>query len=168
MTGRLEGKVAIVTGGGRGIGLGIVRVLSREGANVAIADINFGNAARAASEIEESGKRALAFELDVTSPAQCEATVRQAAESFGALDILVNNAGVLGEHGGRDVTLDDWDRAYAVNLKSIWIMSRAVVTLFRAQGGGKIVNIASIAGRHGGGVHPHYSASKAGVINLTQ
>ena len=166
--GRLEGKVALVTGGGRGIGLGIVNVLSREGANVAVTDIDFGNAARAATAIEESGRRALAIELDVTSPAQAEAAVKQVVDSLGALHILVNNAGVLGDHGGRDVTLDDWDRAYEVNLKSIWILSRAVAPLFRAQGGGKIVNIASIAGRHGGGVHPHYSASKAGVINLTQ
>jgi NAD(P)-dependent dehydrogenase (short-subunit alcohol dehydrogenase family) len=94
--------------------------------------------------------------------------VQKVADSFGAVDILVNNAGVLGEHGGRDGTLEDWDRAYEVNLKSIWIMSRAVVPLFKAQGSGRIVNVASIAGRHGGGIHPHYSASKAGVINLTQ
>ncbi|MGH2608694.1 MAG: SDR family NAD(P)-dependent oxidoreductase, partial [Tepidiformaceae bacterium] len=86
--GRLEGKVAIITGGGRGIGLGIVRVLSREGARVAVTDIDFGNAARAATEIEETGKRALAFELDVTRPEQAEVIVRQVAESFGTVDIL--------------------------------------------------------------------------------
>jgi NAD(P)-dependent dehydrogenase (short-subunit alcohol dehydrogenase family) len=166
--GRLEGKVALVTGGGRGIGKGIVEVLSREGARVAVADINFGNAARAASAIEEQGRRAIALELDVTKAEQATQAVAQVIEVFGQLDILVNNAGVLGEHGTRDITLEDWQMVLDVNLKSIWIMSRAAIPHFRERGGGKIVNIASIAGRHGGQLHPHYSASKAGVINLTQ
>ncbi len=166
--GRLEGKVALITGAGRGIGRGIAEVFVREGAVVAIADIDFGNAARAASDIEEAGGHALAIELDVTQPDQAEKACAQVAEVLGHLDILISNAGVLGTHGGREVNLDDWDRAYQVNLKSIWIMARAAVPYMKALGGGKIVNIASIAGRHGGTLHPHYSASKAGVINLTQ
>lgn len=166
--GRLDGKVALVTGGGRGIGKGIVEVLSREGARVAVADLNFGNAARTATEVEEQGRRAIAIELDVANAIQAGAAVAQAIDVFGQLDILVNNAGVLGEHGSRDITLDDWQLVLDVNLKSIWIMSRAVIPHYRERGGGKIVNIASIAGRHGGQLHPHYSASKAGVINLTQ
>jgi meso-butanediol dehydrogenase/(S,S)-butanediol dehydrogenase/diacetyl reductase len=166
--GRLEGKVALVTGGGRGIGKGIVEVLSREGARVAVADLNFGNAARTATEIEELGRRAIALELDVSKADQAATAVAQAIDVFGQLDILVNNAGVLGEHGARDITLDDWQMVLDVNLKSIWIMSRAVIPHYRERGSGKIVNIASIAGRHGGQLHPHYSASKAGVINLTQ
>jgi NAD(P)-dependent dehydrogenase (short-subunit alcohol dehydrogenase family) len=93
--------------------------------------------------------------------------VARVVDVFGGMDILVNNAGVLGTLR-RAVSLDDWDRAYEVNLKGVWIMSRAVVPAFKARGGGKIVNIASIAGRHGGPLHPHYAASKAGVISVTQ
>lgn len=154
--------------GGRGIGKGIVDVFSREGAKVAVCDINFGNSARAAAEVEQRGPRALAIELDVTRPEQASSAVAQVIEVFGQLDIFVNNAAVLGEPEGRDVTLTDWDLVLDTNLKSIWIMARAVVSHFRERGGGKIVNIASIAGRDGGQLHPHYSASKAGVINVTQ
>ncbi len=166
--GRLEGATALVTGGGRGIGLGIARVLSREGAKVAIADINFGDAARAAAEIEQAGQRALAFDLDVTDAVGAVQVVQRIGEAFGGLSILVNNAGILGERGGRDVTLADWDRAYEVNLKGAWIVSRAVIPALKERGGGKIVNVASIAARRGGGPHPHYAASKAGVVSLTQ
>jgi meso-butanediol dehydrogenase/(S,S)-butanediol dehydrogenase/diacetyl reductase len=167
--GRLDGKVAIVTGGGRGIGRGIARVLAREGAAIVIADIDMDNARRTADEIGAGGGRALAVRVDVTDPTSAEAGVNAAVEAFGRVDILVNNAGVVGEHvGGGSITLEDWDRCYEVNLKGTWIMSRAVVERFKAQGGGKIVNIASIAGRRGGAGLAHYSASKAAVINLTQ
>lgn len=167
--GRLDGKVAIVTGGGRGIGRGIAQVLVREGAAVVIADIDIANAERTADELRAEGRQALAVRVDVTDPASADAGVKAALAVFGRIDILVNNAGVVGEHvGGGSITLEDWDRCYEVNVKGTWIMSRAVVELFKAQGGGKIVNIASIAGRRGGAGLAHYSASKAAVINLTQ
>lgn len=147
--GRLEDKVAFVTGGGRGIGRGICPALAAEGATVVVADLDMTTANQTAGELENAGRKALALALDVTSRDSAEAAVERAAAEFGGVDILVNNAGVLGEHSGRDVTLDDWDLALDVNLKGIWIMTQAVLPVFRARGGGKIVNIASIAGRHG-------------------
>jgi NAD(P)-dependent dehydrogenase (short-subunit alcohol dehydrogenase family) len=166
--GMLDGRIALVTGGGRGIGRGICEVLARHGAGVVIADIDMDNAERAATELRAGGARALVVHCDVTSPASAEAAVQTAVTHFGTLDILVNNAGVAGEHVGRAVTEEDWDRCYEVNLKGSWIMARAALPALKARGGGKIVNIASIAGRRGSAGMAHYSASKAGVIGLTQ
>jgi NAD(P)-dependent dehydrogenase (short-subunit alcohol dehydrogenase family) len=167
--GRLDQKVAIVTGGGRGIGQGIARVLAREGAAIVIADVDIENANRTATELRAGGTKAEVVRCDVTSEASAAEAVASAVRAFGRLDILVNNAGVVGSHvGGAAITLEDWDRCYEVNLKGMWIMSRAVVPHFKDNGGGKIVNIASIAGRKGGAGLAHYSASKAGAISLTQ
>ena len=167
--GRLDNRVAIVTGGGRGIGRGIVLELVREGAAIVIADINLENAERTAGEVRQEGGRALVVGLDVTDPASVDAGVTAAIREFGRVDILVNNAGVVGQHvGGGAITLEDWDACYAVNLKGIWIMSRALVPHFKENGGGKIINIASIAGRRGTAGLAHYCASKAGAISLTQ
>lgn len=166
--GMLDGKIALVTGGGRGIGRGICEVLVRHGAAVVIADIDRENAERTAADLRGGGARALAVHCDVTRPASAEAAVQATVTHFGTLDILVNNAGVVGQHVGRAVTEEDWDRCYEVNLKGSWIMARAALPALRAPGGGKIVNIASIAGRRASAGMAHYSASKAGVISLTQ
>jgi NAD(P)-dependent dehydrogenase (short-subunit alcohol dehydrogenase family) len=167
--GTLDQKVAIVTGGGRGIGQGISRVLGREGAAIVIADIDMQNAQRAADELRAAGTKAAVFLCDVTSESSAADAVASAVRAFGRIDVLVNNSGVVGSHvGGAAITLEDWDRCYEVNLKGMWIMSRAVVPHFKETGGGKIVNIASIAGRRGGAGLAHYSASKAGAISLTQ
>lgn len=167
--GRLDNRTAIVTGGGRGIGRGISLVLAREGASVVIADIDLENANHTAAEIRELGAKAHVTRVDVTAPESAEAGIREAITHFGKVDILVNNAGVVGSHvGTRAITLDDWDACYEVNLKGMWIMSSAIVAHFKDNGGGKIVNIASIAGRKGGAGLAHYSASKAGAISLTQ
>ncbi len=166
--GRLDNKTALVTGGGRGIGRGIVLQFAAEGADIVIGDIDLENAQQTASEIRDMGRRCAVVEIDVTSEDSASAGVAQASGEFGKIHILVNNAGVAPAHVGADVTLDDWDLCYAVNLKGIWIMSSAMVPHFRDNGGGKIVNIASIAGRFGGGGLAPYSASKAGAISLTQ
>lgn len=167
--GRLENRVAIVTGGGRGIGRGIVLELAREGAAVVIADIDLANAERTAEDVRQDSGRAFVARIDVTDPASVEDGVAAAVGEFGQVDILVNNAGVAGQHvGGGSITLEDWDVCYEVNLKGIWIMSRALVPHFKANGGGRIVNIASIAGRKGSAGLAHYCASKAGAISLTQ
>ena len=167
--GSLDGKVAMVTGGGRGIGRGISLVLAGEGASVAIADIDLANAQTTAAELRSLGVRAAVVECDVTSEDSAAGAVARAIAELGGIDILVNNAGVVGQHvGGAQIELSDWDMCYEVNLRGTWIMSRAVVAHYRERGGGKIVNIASIAGRGGGAGMAHYNASKAAVINLTQ
>jgi len=167
--GRLENRTAIVTGGGRGIGRGIAMELAREGAGVIIADVDLDNAERTAGEIRDQGGRVLVVRVDVTDPASVDAGVSAAMLEVGNIDILVNNAGVVGAHvGGGSITLEDWDACYEVNLKGMWIMSRALIPHFRQRGGGRIVNLASIAGRKGAAGLAHYCASKAGAISLTQ
>ncbi|MFN0146831.1 MAG: SDR family NAD(P)-dependent oxidoreductase [Dehalococcoidia bacterium] len=166
---RLEGRVAIVTGGGRGIGLGIARALAGNGATIVIADIDMENAHRTAAELRAAGTAVSVAETDVTSEDSARATMDAAVRSHGRIDILVNNAGVVGRHvGGSQIDLDDWDMCYEVNVKGIWIMTRAALPHFKAFGGGRVVNIASIAGRRGGAGMAHYNASKAAAINLTQ
>lgn len=167
--GRLDNKVAIVTGGGRGIGKGIALVLAREGASIVLADIDLENARSTAAELESAGAKALVLETDVTSEDSAEATVREGIAWQDHVDILVNNAGVVGKNiGGSKITLDDWDSCYEVNVKGIWVMTRALTPHFRERGGGKVINIASIAGREGGAGMAHYNASKAAAISVTQ
>ena len=167
--GSLDKKVAVVTGGGRGIGRGICEVLAREGARLVIADIDLENARRTAADLRAAGADVHVVACDVTEAASAEAAIREAVNRFGGVDILVNNAGVVGGHvGGGSVTAEDWDSCYEANLKGSWLMARAAAGHFRERGGGKIVNIASIAGRKGSAGLVHYCASKAGVISLTQ
>jgi meso-butanediol dehydrogenase/(S,S)-butanediol dehydrogenase/diacetyl reductase len=166
---RLEGRVAIVTGGAMGIGRGIALELAHEGADIVVGDIDLPKAEESASEVRAVGRRVTAVELDVTDVESIDAFLTNAARENERIDILVNNAGVVGEHvGGASITEQDWDHCYAVNLKGMWLMSRALVPHFKEQGGGKIVNISSIAGRRGGAGLAPYSASKAGAISLTQ
>jgi meso-butanediol dehydrogenase/(S,S)-butanediol dehydrogenase/diacetyl reductase len=167
--GRLDGKVAFVTGGGRGIGRGISLVLAREGARLVLADIDRASAEETAAELRSAGTDVQWVACDVTSEASIEGALRDAIAAFGGIDIVVNNAGVVGKHvGASQVDADDWDMCYEVNLKGTWAVSKGVVGHFKERGGGKIVNIASIAGRMGGAGMAHYNASKAAVINLTQ
>ena len=165
--GRLDGRTALVTGGGRGIGRGIALELAGEGADVVIADLILENAESTAREIRELGRRALALEMDVTNADSIESALAQAVAELGGVQILVNNAGVVQDHTGDGEDEADWDRCYEVNLKGIWKVTTAVTPHLQEQGGGKVVNIASIAGRNGGGIAA-YSASKAGAISLTQ
>ena len=164
----LDDRIALVTGGGRGIGRGIVHQLAKAGADVAIGDVDLENAEKTAGEVEELGRRALVLRLDVTDSASAREGVASVVEHFGSLDILVNNAGVVQDHLDDDVTERDFDRCFEVNLKGIWIVSREAAEHFKQRGAGKIVNIASIAGRRGGAGLAPYSASKAGAISLTQ
>lgn len=164
----LQQHSAIVTGGGRGIGRGIVLALARAGADVTIADIDLENAGRTAEEVTKLGRRTLVVHTDVTDAASARACVEQTLEHMGRLDILVNNAGVVQDTVGGATDERDFDRCFQVNLKGIWIMSSAAIPHFRERRAGKIVNIASIAGRTGGAGLAAYSASKAGAISLTQ
>ena len=167
--GILDGKTALVTGGGRGIGKGIALELAKEGADIIIADIDLDNAENTAIELRELGRKVTVVEMDITQESSVASAVSNALSQHAQVNILVNNAGVVGDHvRGDEVQLEDWDRCYEVNLRGIWVVSRAIIGHFKEIGGGKIVNIASVAGRHGGGMHADYSASKAGAISVTQ
>ncbi|MBW2422140.1 MAG: SDR family oxidoreductase [Deltaproteobacteria bacterium] len=163
----LKGRAAIVTGGGRGIGRGIVLALADAGADVAIGDIDLESAEKTAAEAEDRGVQSEVVRLDVGDEGSARAAIRQTISRFGGIDILVNNAGVVQEHADPAVTADDFDRCFRVNQKGLWVMTSAVVPHFKERGAGKIVNISSIAGRRGG-LLAAYSASKAAAISLTQ
>jgi meso-butanediol dehydrogenase/(S,S)-butanediol dehydrogenase/diacetyl reductase len=165
---QLDEKIAIVTGGGRGIGRGIGLALAQAGADVAIADVDLENAERTAKDVTAMGRQAIVTRMDVGDAQSAQSGVDDALTRFGKIDILVNNAGVVQDHVGGAVTGDDFDRCYQVNLKGIWNVTAALVPHFRERGAGKIVNIASIAGRRGDNGLAPYSASKAGAISLTQ
>ena len=161
---RLKGKTALVTGAGSGFGEGIARTFAREGARVAIVDINPDSAKRVASAI---GASAIAVQADLTSAAETEAAVKAAAEfGGGRLDIVVNNAGW--SHRNKpmmEVTEEEFDRVYAINVKAIFHMSRAIIPHYRAKGGGVIINIGSTAGIRPRPGLTWYNSTK-GAVNL--
>jgi NAD(P)-dependent dehydrogenase (short-subunit alcohol dehydrogenase family) len=187
---KLEGKVAAVTGGAAGIGQGIVYCLAEEGADVAVIDINADMANEVADKVRESSRQSMAITADVTDSKQADQALRQIIDTFGKIDILVNNVGgesrFYYETPGQDYSEEEeWDDTVKLNLKSTMIMCHAVAPLFVKQKSGKIVNIASIAGRalSGGGAPPgggmagreaafspmmSYGVAKAGVIQFTR
>ena len=164
-------QIAIVTGGGRGIGRAITHVLANNGANVVVADINEGDAQTVCGEINEHGGHSIAVSVDVTDSESTENLAAQALGEFGRIDILVNNAGTIGAPGweGRDLPNDDdWDHIHNVNVHGIARVTDAVVEHMKSRRYGKIVNIASVAGRTGTRTNFAYGASKAAAINLTR
>jgi NAD(P)-dependent dehydrogenase (short-subunit alcohol dehydrogenase family) len=167
---RLQGKVAVVTGGGSGIGRGIVLCMAREGADIAIPDIQEDNARAVAREVEALGRRALPFRCDVTSAADVAGAVDRIRGGLGRLDVLVNNAGMAAPPGMpfTNNSEEDWDRTYAVNLKSVFLMCKAVAPHLIERRAGRIINIASIAGPLAAGTMPPYSVAKGGVITFTR
>ena len=167
---RLGGKVAIVTGGGSGIGRGIALAMAREGADIAIPDIQVINAEKVADEVRAFGRKVLAMKTDVTSSADVKAMVDRTREALGKVDILVNNAGMAAPPGMpfTNNTEDDWDRAFAVNTKSVFLTCKAVAPYFIERKAGRIINIASIAGPLAAQTMPPYSVAKGGVITFTR
>lgn len=166
---RLRGKVAIVTGAGRGIGLGIARALAREGARVAICDIRPEFLDEALTGFEDPGSQALAFQMDVTRRDQIQRVVDGVISRWGAIHILVNNAGIYEVLPFEEISEVQWDRLMAVNLKGAFLCCQAVVPHMKRQGSGRVVNIASSAGKTGGLLAgAHYSVSKAGLICLAK
>ena len=178
---KLTGKVALVTGAARGIGRGIARALAAEGVHLAVADlgpvedaaVSYQLARPADLEetrhlVEAQGVSALSLTGDVTRAADVEAMVEAVVRRFGGLDILVNNAGVLVAGPIEATTEAQWDRVMAVNVKGVFLVTRAVVPHLKRRGAGAIVNVASIAGKTGRALTTAYAASKFAVIGLTQ
>ncbi|HEV7865092.1 MAG TPA: glucose 1-dehydrogenase [Acidimicrobiia bacterium] len=173
---RFDGKVAIVTGAGQGLGRAYAEALAAEGASVVIAEINEGNAKDVAEAINLSsdktaGGTALAVRTDVTDADSCEAMVAAAVERFGTVDILVNNAAIydgLAMDAFEDIDIAVWDRVLAVNVKGTWLATRAVAPLMKEKGYGKIVNISSSVAYIGPPLLLHYVASKGAVVAMTK
>jgi NAD(P)-dependent dehydrogenase (short-subunit alcohol dehydrogenase family) len=167
---RLAGKVAVVTGGGSGIGRGIVMAMAREGADVAIPDIQVINAEKAADEVKGLGRKSFAMKTDVTSSADVKMMLERTREVFGKVDVLVNNAGMAGPTGMpfTNNTEEDWDRTFAVNTKSVFLTCKAIAPYFIERKAGRIINIASIAGPLSSLTMPPYSVAKQGVITFTR
>ncbi len=163
----LAGKTAVVTGGARGIGKGIVLELARAGADVLIADLLEDAMQSTAAEVQALGRRALARRVDVTDAAQVQAMVDQAVSELGGLDILVNCAGVISIHPVAELSERDWDFVMDVNAKGTFLGCRAALGPMRARRSGRIVNVASIAGKEGFPNLAHYSASKFAVVGFT-
>lgn len=169
MSKRLEGKTAIVTGGGRGIGRAISVKLAQEGANVVICDIVINEAAEETIKlIEEQGVKAAAFQANVTVPEDCDKLFKQAVEQFGQVDILVNNAGVTRDNLIMKMKEEEFDLVIATNLKGTYNMMKAATRPMMKARYGRIVNISSVVGVYGNAGQVNYSASKAGVIGMTK
>lgn len=164
---RLAGKVAIVTGGASGIGEASCLRFAEEGAAVVVADRDGTGAKRVAAAIGDRGGRALSVEVDVTSESDVTAMAGAAAQ-FGPVDVLYANAGIAGSGRAGDLTVEAWQRVIDVNLTGVWLSARAVLTQMIANGGGSIINQASVGGLVGVGGIAAYAAAKAGVIGLTR
>jgi 3-oxoacyl-[acyl-carrier protein] reductase len=164
----LEGKVALVTGGAQGIGKVTALLLASKGAHVAVSDINMEGAMHAAKEIEGLGRKGLALEGDVSSPADAERIVGETVEHLGGIDILVNNAGITRDRLLLRMTEEDWDAVLNVNLKGTFNCTKAAVRHMMKHKSGRIVNIASVVGEMGNAGQANYAASKAGIIGLTK
>jgi NAD(P)-dependent dehydrogenase (short-subunit alcohol dehydrogenase family) len=166
--GKLEGKVALVTGGSRGIGKGIARGLAAEGADLVLASRDQAVLGETAKELEGEHTTVIAVPTDVSDEVQVESLFGEAIDRFGRLDILVNNAGAFDGGPIEDLSADAWDHVMSVNLRAPFLCTRAVFRIMKEQGGGKIINIGSISAQR---VRPNsapYSTSKFGIWGLTQ
>lgn len=169
MAGKLAGKVAVITGGARGIGGHIAAAFAAEGADVVIADVLDADAAAPVlSAIAGSGRRHLLVRTDVSDERQVRAMVDAALAEFGQIDILVNDAGIVTQSNFAELEVSEWDRVISVNLRGVFLCTRFVLPGMLERKAGKIINIASQLGQIGGIEMVHYSASKAGVIGLTK
>lgn len=164
-----QDKVAVITGGARGIGAATAAAFFRAGANVVLLDQDGETCKRQASALDPGAKAVVAYQADVTDELQVQKSVERILETFQRIDILVNNAGVLHHIPIEEKTVADFERVIKVNLTGAFIMCKAIVPVMKNQGGGKIVNISSLGARTGRpGVAVDYAASKAGVIGLTR
>ncbi len=165
---RLVGKVALVTGAGHGIGRASSHRLGLEGAKVAVVDLVQSKAEETVGVLQRDGVEAVAWACDVAVPELVEKTVAAVHQRFGRIDILHNNAGVMIAGQVHSIKIEDWDRVISVNVRGIFLVSRFVIPIMQKQGGGAIVNTASISGLVGESHLAAYNTSKGAVINLTR
>ncbi len=165
---RLKDKVALITGGARGIGQAIALTFAREGADIVVADVNLEIAQKTALEIEGLGRKALALEMDVTNYEKVEEGINKILDKMGKVDILVNNAGITKDNLLLRMSQADWDAVINVNLKGTFNCIKAVTRPMIKQRSGRIISIASIIGLMGNPGQANYAASKAGIIALTK
>jgi meso-butanediol dehydrogenase/(S,S)-butanediol dehydrogenase/diacetyl reductase len=163
----LQSKVALVTGGGRGIGQGIVKRLAEAGCDIAVVDNIEENAKKVAEEVKAMGRRAIVLKVDVTKWDQVQNMVKDTIDQLGGLDIAVNNAGVISIMPVEELTEKDWDFVNDVNAKGVFLCWKAVIPHMKKQNWGRIINTASIAGKVGFPDLAHYSASKFAVVGFT-
>ena len=163
---RLDGKVALITGGTRGIGASVVQAFAEAGARVGLS----GTSTASLAEIGGSlGANRRGFVADLADPGAPDALMEAVLAAFGQIDILVNNAGVISRAGEWDLDPDEWDRVHAVNVRAVFLLARAAARSMRDRKAGSIINVSSIAGQHGGiAGSPAYASSKAAVIGLTR
>jgi 3-oxoacyl-[acyl-carrier protein] reductase len=164
----LAGQIAIVTGGGRGIGRATALELARLGAEIVVAEMDAAGAEKTAAEIQGLGRKALVVVTDVTKRADLAAMVERTKATFGRIDILVNNAGIYRAAATMDVTEEHWDAIMTINAKAVFFASQAVLPTMIAQKRGAIVNLASMAGKIGSKTNLPYNASKAAVVSMTK
>jgi meso-butanediol dehydrogenase/(S,S)-butanediol dehydrogenase/diacetyl reductase len=168
MAGRVTGKVALITGGGSGIGEATAKRFCQEGAKVVVVDINEEAAQRAVRALQAAGGQASAFRADVADPKAAEAMIAHAVNTFGRLDVLHNNATALEVGRVADLTVEGWNRTIAVNLTATFLGTKFALPIMIRQGGGAIINTASISGLGGDYGLAAYNAAKAGVINFSR
>jgi len=166
--GALEGRVAIVTGAGQGMGQAFARALAAAGAHVAVAELNADTGEAAAAEIRAAGGRATAYQVDVRQRDEIQAMVDDLVARHGRVDILINNAGLAAGGPSEDVTDEQWDLVYGVMLKGLFVCSQIAGRVMIAQGSGVVLNICSMAGIGGWAKRALYTPAKAGAISLTQ
>jgi 2-deoxy-D-gluconate 3-dehydrogenase len=164
----LDGKVAIVTGGNGGIGLGMARGLAVAGAAIAIVGRNEAKSAAAVAELERQGAKAISVSADVTDKAAVAAMVERTVRELGRIDILVNNAGINIRKSPQALDIEEWDSVIRTNLTSAFLCSQAVYPAMKAAGGGKIINIGSMMSIFGASFAPAYAASKGGIVQFTR
>lgn len=164
----LSGKVAIITGGNGGIGLGMARGLARAGANIVVVGRNEEKSRAATAEIEQLGVKALPLNIDVADKAAVTGMVDATLSAFGRLDILINNAGINIRKPAHTLDLDDWHKVIDTNLTSAFLCAQAVYPTMKKAGGGKIINVGSMLSIFGAGFAPAYAASKGGIVQFTK
>lgn len=163
----LQDEVAVITGGGKGIGFAIAERFVAEGAKVVLAGIDGDLAKRSAEQLGGAGT-AIGVACDVTDPDAVQAAIETATGEFGSLDVMVNNAGITRDATMRKMTLDDFEAVLDVHVKGAWLGTRAAAAVMREQGSGSIVNVSSISGKVGMVGQTNYSAAKAGIVGLTK